>query len=63
MMCAALLSVAVSGMHWTAAVGTSYRLIPGVSGLVQLSRSQTVIICAALVRYIGTAPKRTGAKR
>ncbi|OKL63470.1 hypothetical protein UA08_01797 [Talaromyces atroroseus] len=48
MLCAGLLSIAVSGMHWTATVGTSYRRIPGVSGLGQLSRSQTVIICAAL---------------
>lgn len=48
MLCAALLAVAVSGMHWTAAVGTSYRRIPGASSLGQLSRTQTVIVCAAL---------------
>lgn len=51
MLCAALLAVAVSGMHWTAAVGNEYRRIPGHSGAAQLSRSQTVIICAALVSF------------
>lgn len=49
-MCACLLAVAVTGMHWTAAVGTSYRdhdrnIVNGT----QLSRSQVVIICAVLV--------------
>lgn len=47
--CAALLAGAVSGMHWTATAGTTYRRIPGLEGMGQLSRSQTVIICAALV--------------
>ncbi|KAE8556950.1 hypothetical protein EYB25_001656 [Talaromyces marneffei] len=46
--CATLLASAVSGMHWTAAVGTEYHRIPGFLGAGQLSRSQTVIICAAL---------------
>jgi NO-binding membrane sensor protein with MHYT domain len=49
LVCAALLAGAVSGMHWTAAVGTYYHRIPGLLGVGQLSRSQTVIICAALV--------------
>ncbi|KUL81873.1 hypothetical protein ZTR_09981 [Talaromyces verruculosus] len=48
LVCAALLAGAVSGMHWTAAVGTQYHRIPGFLGVGQLSRSQTVIICAAL---------------
>ncbi|EED19788.1 MHYT domain signaling protein, putative [Talaromyces stipitatus ATCC 10500] len=48
LVCAALLAGAVSGMHWTAAVGTYYNRIPGFLGVGQLSRSQTVIICAAL---------------
>ncbi|KAF7116855.1 hypothetical protein CNMCM5793_005436 [Aspergillus hiratsukae] len=39
----------VSGMHWTAAVGTSYRgHDQSVKQGGQLSRSQTVIICAVL---------------
>jgi NO-binding membrane sensor protein with MHYT domain len=49
-MCACLLAGAVTGMHWTATVGTSYMHSPGFVGRgSQLSRSQTVIICAALV--------------
>lgn len=51
LVCAALLAGAVSGMHWTAAVGTEYHRIPGFLGVGQLSRSQTVIICAALVGH------------
>jgi NO-binding membrane sensor protein with MHYT domain len=51
LVCAALLAGAVSGMHWTAAVGTQYHRIPGFLGVGQLSRSQTVIICAALVGH------------
>ncbi|EAW13002.1 MHYT domain-containing protein [Aspergillus clavatus NRRL 1] len=47
--CGCLLAIAVSGMHWTAAVGTSYRdHIPSVRQGGQLSRSQTVIICSVL---------------
>ncbi|KAJ5558671.1 hypothetical protein N7461_002643 [Penicillium sp. DV-2018c] len=46
-LCACLLAGAVSGMHWTAAVGTVYRdrdhtVMVGS----QLSKSQVVIICA-----------------
>lgn len=50
-LCACLLAGAVAGMHWTAAVGTSYMSNPRYvgQGSSQLSRSQTVIICAALV--------------
>ncbi|CAG8332751.1 unnamed protein product [Penicillium salamii] len=48
-MCACLLAVAVTGMHWTAAVGTSYRDHDrNVVNGTQLSRSQVVIVCAVL---------------
>ena len=48
-LCAAMLACAVSGMHWTAAVGTMYRLKgqPGVPSTH--SREQTVIVCTVLV--------------
>ncbi|KAJ6134056.1 hypothetical protein N7523_000378 [Penicillium sp. IBT 18751x] len=47
--CACLLAAAVSGMHWTAAVGTSYReRDTSIQYGSQLSRSQTVIVCAVL---------------
>ncbi|GFF38046.1 MHYT domain signalling protein, putative [Aspergillus lentulus] len=47
--CGCLLAIAVSGMHWTAAVGTSYKgHDQSVKQGGQLSRSQTVIICAVL---------------
>lgn len=49
--CSFLLAAAVSGMHWTAAAGTTYReRDEPVEHGTQLSRSQTVIICAVLVR-------------
>lgn len=48
--CACLLAAAVSGMHWTAAAGTSYRgRDESIQHGSQLSRSQTVIVCAVLV--------------
>lgn len=48
--CACLLACAVSGMHWTAAVGTVYReRDESMRNGSQLSRSQVVIICAVLV--------------
>ncbi|OQD81402.1 hypothetical protein PENANT_c027G03361 [Penicillium antarcticum] len=48
-LCACLLAGAVSGMHWTAAVGTIYRdHDQNISHGTQLSRSQVVIICAVL---------------
>ena len=48
--CACLLAGAVSGMHWTAAVGTRYIGRDGsVRHGTKLSRSQVVIICAVLV--------------
>ncbi|KAL2810787.1 hypothetical protein BJX63DRAFT_305371 [Aspergillus granulosus] len=47
--CGCLLGVAVSGMHWTAAVGTSYSgHNPSANLGGQLSRTQTVIICSVL---------------
>ncbi|EAU31987.1 conserved hypothetical protein [Aspergillus terreus NIH2624] len=47
--CGCLLACAVSGMHWTAAVGTTYREHDrSVQHGGQLSRSQVVIICAVL---------------
>jgi NO-binding membrane sensor protein with MHYT domain len=53
LLCACLLAGAVTGMHWTAAVGTTYMYNPGYVGQgSQLSRNQTVIICAALVCVI-----------
>jgi NO-binding membrane sensor protein with MHYT domain len=50
-LCGAILAGAVSGMHWTAAVGTSYQ--PKGTGHLQstlMSRTQTVIVCTVLVR-------------
>ncbi|CAG8060247.1 unnamed protein product [Penicillium nalgiovense] len=47
--CACLLACAVSGMHWTAAVGTVYRDHNRITMHgTQLSRSQVVIICTVL---------------
>lgn len=48
--CAGLLAGAVSGMHWTAALGTAYHY--RVDGMIPGSRSRgrTVIFCAVLVR-------------
>lgn len=48
-LCACLLAAAVSGMHWTAAVGTEYKeRDKSIKHGTQLSRSQVVIICAVL---------------
>ena len=47
-LCAAILACAVSGMHWTAAVGTLYRYKGSRAGGSGTNRTQTVIICAAL---------------
>jgi hypothetical protein len=45
-----LLAGAVSGMHWTAAVGTVYReRDETLRNGSQLSRSQVVIVCSVLV--------------
>ena len=47
-LCAALLAVAVSGMHWTAAVGTVYQYKGANAPHSGKSRVQTVIVCAVL---------------
>lgn len=48
--CACLLAAAVSGMHWTAAVGTTYwSRDESIRNGTSLSRSQVVIVCAVLV--------------
>jgi NO-binding membrane sensor protein with MHYT domain len=50
--CACLLSAAVSGMHWTAAIGTIYHeRDQSMTYGMQSSRSQVVIICAVLVGF------------
>ncbi|KAL3470909.1 hypothetical protein BJX99DRAFT_38012 [Aspergillus californicus] len=47
--CGFLMALAVSGMHWTAAVGTTYKEHnPSANRGGQLSRTQTVIICSVL---------------
>ncbi|EEQ28529.1 hypothetical protein McanCB56680_006570 [Microsporum canis] len=46
--CGLILASAVSGMHWTAAVGTIYRVTSTVGAKGQLSSSQAVIICCTL---------------
>ena len=55
MFCASLLAVSVSGMHWVATVGTSYRMktdmMEKVSGL---SREATVVVVICLVRALQT---------
>ena len=45
--CALLLAGAVSGMHWTAATGTSYTLIPESEN--SASGKWTVIVVAVIV--------------
>ena len=47
-LCGALLAVAVSGMHWTAAVGTQYMYKGANAPHSGKSRVQTVIVCAVL---------------
>lgn len=49
--CSGLLAMAVSGMHWTATVGTAYlKPTNHIKHNSQLSRGQIVTICAVLVR-------------
>jgi hypothetical protein len=45
--CAIILAAAVTGMHWTAATGTRYTLIPGHGA--SPSTSWTVIVVAVIV--------------
>jgi len=50
-LCGLVLACSVSGMHWTATVGTSYRFKGfGSSPTDPLSGKQTVIVCTTLVR-------------
>jgi NO-binding membrane sensor protein with MHYT domain len=50
-LCGLVLACSVSGMHWTATVGTSYRFKGfGSRPTDPLSGKQTVIVCTTLVR-------------
>ncbi len=52
--CASLLAVSVSGMHWVATVGTTYRLKSGMgSSSNGLSREATVVVVLCLVNIFG----------
>ena len=49
-LCAALLAISVSGMHWVATVGCTYRLKPGNTHvLAPISRKATAIVALCLV--------------
>ena len=49
-LCSSTLAVAVSGMHWTAAVGTSYVYRElDLEPETRLSSTQTVVVCTILV--------------
>ena len=51
--CATVLSLAVSGMHWIASVGTSYRLKADFAGQHHgLSRTGTIAVGCSLVRRL-----------
>lgn len=47
--CALILAGAVSGMHWCAAVGTSYRLLAAHSGGKSVSRQEAMVVVICLV--------------
>lgn len=49
--CAMVLAGAVSGMHWCAAVGTSYRLLRVHSVKEGMTRRETLIMVICLVRH------------
>ena len=52
LLCACILAGAVSGMHWVATIGTTYRFRSDYdSSMVGLSRAQTVIVCTLLVSH------------
>jgi NO-binding membrane sensor protein with MHYT domain len=52
-LCGLILACSVSGMHWTATVGTSYRFNGhGSRPTDPLSGKQTVIVCTTLVRPV-----------
>lgn len=49
--CACWLAAAISGMHWVATKGTSYRIIPNEIDMASgLSREATVVVVICLVR-------------
>lgn len=51
--CAAVLSLAVSGMHWVASVGTAYRLKANFDSQHQgLSRTGTIAVGCSLVGHL-----------
>ena len=53
MSCASLLAVSVSGMHWVATVGTSYRVRSNLVGMTSgLSKEATVVVVICLVQTI-----------
>lgn len=55
--CGFILAGAVSGMHWTASVGTSYQAKRiGQLQSTLLSRTHTVIVCTVLVRIESQSP-------
>ena len=56
LLCAMLLAGAVSGMHWCAAVGTTYRLRHLHTGNNDMSRETTIIIVICLVSIITYTP-------
>ena len=55
MSCASLLAVSVSGMHWVATVGTSYRVRSNLEGTAYsgLSKEAVVVVVICLVQPIG----------
>lgn len=56
--CAMVLAGAVSGMHWCAAVGTSYRLrhIHDLGQIVSRNDSMIVVICLVCISTLGDLP-------
>jgi len=55
--CAFILAIGVSGMHWVASIGTDYRLNIGPPPKsTNLHRKYTIITIIALVRYIRASP-------
>lgn len=50
--CAIIMAIAVSGMHWLAALGTEYRLKEGVGASSLTSRDNTAIVASTLASLI-----------
>ena len=60
MFCASLLAVSVSGMHWVATVGTSYRMVTDMMKKASgLSREATVVVVICLVRALQSCLNRS----